>query len=250
MRIYGEACHWTKIFVMKAVKVGVFFHWLGLSFLSPPSSKFLLPRHLDCLFELAGTEAISQRCCPSSPVPWIQCQPQRRLHRECRWASHFLLCFSCRLRCSPAEARQGWRTSPAPPPVFTAWPSRQHLLPCWGLKGESNIYHLSCCNHCRYCQEWFLLLHPDSPVYLPLKRKLQRKVLPVGSCPFLILLCLSPSFLLSNLINLACLIACLFGWRWCLKQSLTLIYLVVLPQPKTHTDIEEQMGLWAVVIIL
>lgn len=32
-------------------------------FFSPPRSKFHLPRHPDCLSELAGTETVSQRCC-------------------------------------------------------------------------------------------------------------------------------------------------------------------------------------------
>lgn len=66
-------------------------------------------------------------------------------------------------------------------------------------------------HYCHYCQEWYLLHHPESSVYSPLKRKWQKKVHPVGFCPLPLLA--SPfSFVPSEYLDKFSLFDCLFVW--------------------------------------
>lgn len=147
----------------------------------------------------------------SSPVPCLQCQPERKLLGKHRWAWLISAIFSpCSLSCSPTEASPGRRTRQAEAEgqvlshglcswqglLATAAQKWKSLLPPWGLGRRTQ--HLPS----GLLQTLSLLpgmISPATPRLLslpPLERG-QRKSLLVDVCPIPLLLHLSPLLLLS-----------------------------------------------------
>lgn len=142
-------------------------------------------------------------------VHLAQCPVSNASHRGgCAGTTGELATFCCpfpsQTKLQPSRGQPGQKDKPCPTAFArgrAGW-LQQHLngnpYCLTGGWGEgSNIYCLNCCSHCRYCQEWIILLHLDSSVYCPLKEKGQRSVLPVGFCPVPPLLHPSPLFLRS-----------------------------------------------------